>query len=139
MNIPVRAVLLSSLAAIILAMGAAAQITNTLNFEVSFPFYAGNAKLPAGAYQVRQLDPEDQMLVLESADGAHSVFLEYNMTSSETPHAQSDVTFNKYGDRDFINLLWVRGENSGMQLVPTKIEHLAAKNTTPVRHSVAAH
>lgn len=106
---------------------------------MSFPFYAGNAKLPAGAYQVRQLDPEDQTLVLESADGAHSVFLEYNMTSSETLHAQSDVTFNKYGDRDFINLLWVRGQNSGMQLAPTKIEQLAAKNTTRVRHSVAAH
>ena len=139
MNSSVRAVLLTSFASVILAIGAAGQITNTLYFEVSFPFYAGNAKLPAGAYQIRQLNPEDQMLVLESADGAHSVFLEYTTTSSETPHAQTDVTFNKYGDRDFINLLWVRGQNSGIQLVPTKSEQLAAKNTTPVRHSVAAH
>ena len=139
MNTLVRVVLLGSLPIIVFAMMAAAQITNTLNFEVSFPFYAGNARLPAGAYQIRQLNPEDQMLVLESADGSHSVFLEYTSTNSETPHAQTDVTFAKYGDRDFIDLLWIRGQNSGMQVIPTKLEQLAGKNATAVRHSVAAH
>ena len=34
------------------AMFARAQITNEITFETAFPFYAGNAKMPAGSYRV---------------------------------------------------------------------------------------
>jgi len=78
------------------------------------------------------------MLLVENSSGSHSAFVEFNSTSSENPHAQSDVTFNKYGKTDFLNLLWVQGQNSGMQIVPTKAEQMAAKAAAPVRHSVSA-
>jgi hypothetical protein len=34
-----------------LAMPVMAQITDAVDFTTSFPFYAGNAKMPAGAYK----------------------------------------------------------------------------------------
>jgi hypothetical protein len=51
---------------------------------------------------------------------------------------QTDVTFNKYGKVDFLNLLWVQGQNQGMQIVQTKAEQLAAKTATQARHTVSA-
>ncbi len=41
-------------------MPAMAQIANGVDFTTSFPFYAGNAKMPAGAYTITQ--PADEPL-----------------------------------------------------------------------------
>jgi hypothetical protein len=133
-----RLIVLTGLISLLLAIPAVGQITNSLNFETTFPFYAGSAKLPAGAYRVNPATESTGLLLIESTDGAHSVLVEYVPTSSEKAHAQTDVTFNKYGKIDFLNLLWVQGQASGMQVAPTKLEQAAAKTGTPVRHSVAA-
>jgi hypothetical protein len=37
----------------------AAQIDNGVNFTTSFPFYAGNARMPAGSYKITQSDMDD--------------------------------------------------------------------------------
>jgi hypothetical protein len=37
-------------------MPLAAQIINGVDFTTSFPFYAGNAKLPGGSYKITQPD-----------------------------------------------------------------------------------
>jgi hypothetical protein len=37
-------------------MPLAAQIDNGVDFTTSFPFYAGNAKMPAGSYKITQSD-----------------------------------------------------------------------------------
>jgi hypothetical protein len=133
-----RWIVLTGLISLLLAIPAVGQITNSLNFETTFPFYAGSAKLPAGAYRVTPATESTGLLLIESTDGAHSVFVEYVPTNSEKAHAQTDVTFNKYGKTDFLNLLWVQGQAYGMQVAPTKLEQAAAKTGTPVRHSVAA-
>lgn len=136
-----RQLSLTVFAALLLALFAlttAGQITGSLTFETNFPFYAGNAKLPAGSYRIGPLPGEDQSaLVIESSDGHHSVLVECIATQSESPHAQSDVTFKKYGDADFLNLIWVQGQNSGMEILPSKAEKMAAKNSSATRHSVA--
>jgi len=132
-TLPILTVLLS----LLLSIPAAGQITNSLNFETTFPFYAGNVKLPAGAYRVAPATESVSLLLIESADGSHSAFLECTPTNSESPHAQTDVTFNKYGKIDFLNLLWVGGQTYGMQVAPTKFEQATAKGASPVRHSVA--
>jgi hypothetical protein len=115
---------------------AAGQITNGLVFETTFAFYAGNAKLPAGSYRVSPVGNSENLLQIESMDGAHSAFLEFTPTQAENPHRQSDVTFKKYGQVDFLNLLWVQGQTSGMEILPTKAEKMAAKTGTATRHSL---
>src|SRR5467141_3024701 len=83
--------------------------------------------MPAGSYTLSQPDPDDKVLLIEDASGSHSVFVEYEVTSSGTPHAQTDVSFNKYGEADFLSLIWIQGKNSGMQILPLKAERNAAK------------
>jgi len=138
MNRRDRWIVLTALVSLMLAMPALGQITNSLNFATTFPFYAGNAKLPAGAYKVTPATESTGLLLIESTDGHHSVFVECVTTNSEKPHAQTDVTFNKYGQTDFLNLLWVQGQTYGMLVAPTKFEQAAAKAGSPVRHSVPA-
>jgi hypothetical protein len=88
-----------------------------VTFDAASAFYAGNAKMPAGSYTVTQPDADDNVLLIEDATGSHSVFAEHEVTSSGTRHPQTDVTFNKYGRVDFLSLIWIQGENSGMQIV----------------------
>jgi hypothetical protein len=118
------------------AMFARAQITNEITFETSFPFYAGNAKMPAGSYRVTPVQEEARLLLIEDATGSHSVYVEFAPTHADNPHPQTDVTFNTYGKEDFLNQLWIQGQTYGMQMLPGKAEEIAAKTGTVKRHSV---
>src|SRR5258705_13195425 len=96
-----------------------AQIDNMVTFEAPFAFYAGNAKLPAGSYTVTQPDDNAELLLIESADGSHSVFVEYVPDGSDTPPSKTEVTFNKYANSEFLSRIAVEGENS-MQILASK-------------------
>jgi hypothetical protein len=115
-----------------------AQISNRVTFDAPSAFYAGNAKMPAGSYTVSQPDPDNNLLLIEDANGSHSVFVEYVVAHSDTPHAQSDVTFNKYGEADFLSAIWVQGRNSEMQILPSKLEQNTSKAAAAEKHSLSA-
>jgi hypothetical protein len=131
-----KLIFLTATLSILVALSTHAQITNVLIFKTSFPFYAGNAKMPAGEYRVTQPDANAPVLLIESESGSHSAFVDFNPTTSEQPHPQSDVTFNKYGGVDFLNLLWVQEQNYGMQVLTTKHEESLAKTATAQKHTV---
>jgi hypothetical protein len=138
MNTLKKLIGLMGLLSVLSAIPAMAQISNRVTFDAPFAFYAGNAKMPAGSYTLSQPDPDDNVLLIEDASGSHSVFVEYEVTSSGTPHAQTDVSFNKYGEADFLSLIWIQGKNSGMQILPLKAERNAAKAAAAERHSLSA-
>jgi hypothetical protein len=119
-------------------MPLAAQIDNGVDFKTSFPFYAGNSKMPAGAYKVTQTDIDASVLQIQSKDGTHSAFVDFVPTHAEQPHSQSDVTFHKYGDTDYLKRIWVNGQRYGMKVEPTKAETKAATSAKVVEHSVVA-
>jgi len=115
---------------------AMAQIVNGLDFTTSFPFYAENTKMPAGSYKVTPVDFDSSTLLIESADGKYSAFVDFIPTHAEQPHRQGDVTFHKYGNVDYLNRLWIDGQQYGMKVVPTKSEKKAAASAKAVEHSV---
>ena len=115
-----------------------AQIDNGVDFKTSFPFYAGNAKMPAGSYKITQSDMDEGILQIQSTDGVHSALIEFIPTHSAQPHPQSDVTFHKYGDTEYLDRIWVAGQRYGMKVDPTKAETKAAANANVVEHSLTA-
>jgi hypothetical protein len=119
-------------------MPLAAQIDNGVDFTTSFPFYAGNAKMPAGSYKITQSDMDENILQIQSKDGAHSAVVEFIPTHSAQSHPQSDITFHKYGDTEYLNRIWVEGQKYGMKVDPTKAEMKAAANANAVEHSLSA-
>jgi hypothetical protein len=130
----VRMGLLSLLSVIPLA----AQIDNGVDFKTTFPFYAGNAKMPAGAYKITQTDIDSSVLQIQNNDGTYSAFVDFEPTHAEQPHSQSDVTFHKYEGTDYLNRIWVSGQRYGMKLETTKAETKAATKANAVEHSIVA-
>jgi hypothetical protein len=116
----------------------AAQIDKEVDFTTSFPFYAGNTRMPAGSYKVTPSDFDTSVLLIQSKDGAYYAFVDFIPTDAEQPHSQSDVTFHKYGGTDFLNRIWVVGQHYGMKVDPTKVETNAAASTNVVEHSLVA-
>jgi len=114
-----------------------AQIDNSLTFQTPFACYAGNAKLPPGSYTVTQPDDNAELLLIESADGSHSVFVEYVPVASDTPPSKTEITFNKYANADFLSRISVEGQNS-MQILASKAERNAAKAAAAEKHSLSA-
>jgi hypothetical protein len=130
---------MSGLTFLLFGMPAVAQIVNGVDFTTAFPFYAGNAKMPAGAYTISQPASEDNtVLLIEGKDGSHVAFLDIAPTQAANPHPQTEVTFNKYGTTDYLNQVWVGGQSNGMQVIPTKVEQKAASNAAAEQHSVSA-
>ena len=109
-------------------MPLAAQIDNGVDFTTTFPFYAGNAKLPAGSYKITQSDISASILRIQSDDGLHAALVDIMPTQSAQPHPHSNVTFNKYGDTEYLNRIWVEGQEYGMKVDPTKAEMNAGAN-----------
>jgi hypothetical protein len=138
MNTLKKVIGLMGLLSILCAIPTMAQISNRVAFDAPFAFYAGNAKMPAGSYTLRQPDPDDNVLLIEDASGSHSALVEYVIAHSENPHAQSDVTFNKYGNVEFLSAIWVDGRKSEMQILPSKAEQNAAKAAAAEKHSLSA-
>jgi hypothetical protein len=128
---------LMSMLCLLSAMPAMAQVDNRLTFQAPFAFYAGNAKLPAGSYTVTQPDDSADLLLIESIDGSHSVFVEYVADGSDTASARTEVTFNKYANTDFLSRISVQGQNS-MQVLASKAEQHAAKTAADEKHSLPA-
>ncbi len=107
-------------------MPLAAQIDTGVVFKTSFPFYAGDAKLPAGNYRVLQPEMGDEILQIQNLDNSRSVFVDFTPTQSVQPHRNSVVSFEKYGDADYLDRVWIEGETYGIQADPTKVEAAAA-------------
>jgi hypothetical protein len=119
-------------------MPLAAQIGNGVDFTTSFPFYAGNTKMPPGSYRVTESDTDQNTVMIQSKDGGRSAFVEIIPMHAAQPHPQSDVTFRKYGDTDYLNALWLGGHRYGMKVYPTKLETKAAASTNVAEQSLAA-
>jgi hypothetical protein len=117
-------------------MPLAAQIDNGVDFTASFPFYAGDVKLPAGNYKVVRLDDNADVLQIVNKDNLHSTFVDFTPTEAALPHRDSAVTFEKYGDKDYLDRVWIEGEEYGISVDPGRVETAAEGNAT--HHATAA-
>jgi hypothetical protein len=118
-------------------MPLAAQIDNSVDFKTSFPFYAGDAKLPAGNYRVSQPDMDFEILRIQNIDEPRSAFVDFTPTQSLQPHRRSTVSFEKYGDTDYLDQVWIAGETFGIKADPTKVEAAAAAGANGAEHTAS--
>jgi hypothetical protein len=138
MNTLKKLIVPMGLLSVLCAIPTMAQIANRVTFDAPSVFYVGNAKMPAGSYSASQPNADDNLLLIEDANASHSAFVEYVVAPSDTPHPQTDVTFNKYGNVECLSAIWVEGRNSEMQIVPSKVEQNAAKTAAAEKHSLSA-
>ena len=115
----------------------AAQIDTGVDFTTSFPFYAGNAKLPAGNYRVSQPNMDVEILRIQNIDEPRSAFVDFTPTQSVQPHRRSAVSFEKYGDTDYLDRVWIAGETYGIAVDLTKVEAAAAAGANAGEHTAS--
>jgi hypothetical protein len=138
---------LAGLVTLVAMIPAAAQITwngDQLNVAVNIPmaFYAGDTKMPAGGYHIRQ-GVDAGVLLVKSDKGKHEVLVPFEAVESPKPVQKIDVTFNKYGGNEYLNSI-AFGSISNTQgswilkIKPSAGEQAAAKTAAAAAHSVEA-
>ena len=119
-------------------MPAMAQITNPVTFTTTFPFYAGNIKMPAGTYSIAPSGMDSSFLEIKAKSGSPSGFIDFITTqTADQVHAKTEVAFNRYGTTEFLNTVWAAGQVNGIQLEPSKAEQKLAASAKAEKHSVS--
>ena len=115
-----------------------AQAGNAIEFKVTSSFVAGDAKLPAGTYTIRQdLDSQLEWVISNDSKG-FSAFLPTDPLSPTTTNQKTEVTFQKYGNTLVLKEIWIPGLSTGFSVQTSYAEKKAAKAGSPTKVSVAA-
>lgn len=147
MKISRTMIVLAGLVVLVAMIPAAAQNSwngDQLNvsFKAPMAFYAGDTKMPAGAYHITQ-STGPGVLLLKADKGKHEVILPYEAQPSPAPVKKIEVTFNKYGNDEYLNSI-AFGSISSTQgswvltIKPSAGEQAAAKAAAPAPHKVPA-
>ena len=124
--------MLSLLSVMPLAAQVAHSAVNRVVFTAPFPFYAGTVKLPAGSYIITERNASAEIVLIRNSAGTKGEFINFIPTSSLDPQKETDVTFQKYGDTEYLQGLSIEGETDGIEFPRTKAEAKAetmAENT----------
>jgi hypothetical protein len=117
-----------------------AQLTGTMEAEIPFPFHAGNAKLPAGKYFIRMLDDSNLTLIeISKPDGSVAVLLQVRETEANSTPPKSELVFNRYGSRYFLEKLFDDGQPNGSQVAESSYEKRLGKAAAEAQEHVPAH
>lgn len=104
------------------------------NFHAPSTFYAGNAKMPAGSYTLRQSGDDASIYELTNNAGSHSVMLE-TRPSSKASKGKPEVLFNLYGGVDYLEAIET-STGTSIDFLPSAAEKQAAKKGSPKPHTV---
>jgi hypothetical protein len=139
-------IVLAGLVTLVASMPAAAQATwngSSLNvkFNVPMAFYAGDKPMPAGTYEVTQGAGSQANTLLIRGKGKNEAYVEFTAIGSPKPLAKLDVTFNKYGNKEYLNSInWPGGADTQgswiLQINPSAGEQAAAKAAAATKHTV---
>jgi hypothetical protein len=121
----------------IVPVTAGIQIINRVTFSTTFPFTAGNTKLPAGSYSIRPLDDDSEIMEISSADGKTSALFETMTAELPRTPSKGEVVFKKYGDSYVLSEIYEPGSKLGAMTIKSHAERQHAKKSgAPTKESV---
>jgi len=114
------------------------QITNAVDFKATSSFVAGDTTLPAGSYSARPWSEDPSVLEISNAAGTHSVLVDTETTSSDTPAKSTGVIFAKYGNLLVMKQIVLANQKTGYGIVSKHAEKKAAKAGPATKQTVPA-
>lgn len=127
-------------AAMIYPSPAHAQLVGSMEADIPFQFHAGDTKLPAGKYVIRMLDDSDLTIMeISRPDGSVAALFQVHSAEANSTPRKSELIFNKYGNRYFLNKLFDEGEPSGSQVVESNYEKRVGQANAEAQEHVPAH
>jgi hypothetical protein len=116
-----------------------AQIIGSLEADIPFQFHVGNTKLPAGKYTIRVVDNSDlSVMEISSTDGSISALFEVRDAQAKSTPGKSELIFNKYGHRYFLERLFDESNPSGSVVVKSGYEKRIAEAAAEGQEHVPA-
>jgi hypothetical protein len=124
------------------AVTASAQIQSNVTVEANIPFsfVVNDTTLPAGKYTIRTTeDTTLNVLEIRNDDGRVAVLVDTNTVQPNQMPNKSQLVFDKVGDTYFLSQVFVDGDESGNQLIKSRMERrLASNGLKAEKQSVAA-
>ena len=117
-----------------------------VKFKVPMAFYVGDKLLPAGEYTVVQTGGEQANTITVRGKGKNEAVIGIEIVNSNKPAKDTSVTFNKYGDKDYLASIITPGGGGNkasetswvMKIKPSSGEQAAATAAAAANHSVPA-
>jgi len=115
-----------------------------IKFKVPMAFYVGDKMLPAGEYEVVQTGGEQANTITVRGKGKNEAVIGVEIVNSGKPVKDTEVKFNKYGDKDYLAAIITPGGGGGtvtqtswvMKVKPSAGEQAAAAAAQATNHSV---
>jgi hypothetical protein len=102
--------------------------TIKVKVNVPFSFVVNRATLPAGEYLVQSVDDDGKVLAIRDLDTNTTRLVAFTSCMSLKSAKQTKLIFHRYGERYFLNQIWVEGNNTGHELNPSPREKEVAKD-----------
>ena len=93
--------------------------------EIPFAFTVENATLPAGTYEIRQVDSWE--FVLSDAMGVVKVAFVTEPAERLDRASAGELIFSVYGDKHFLSKMWFPGAMEGYELARPRAERALMK------------
>jgi hypothetical protein len=117
-----------------------AQLVGSLEADIPFQFHVGNAKLPPGKYTIRMLDDSElKIMEISSADESVSALFEVRSAQAKSIPGKSELIFDKYGHRYFLERLFDESDPNGSAVVKSGYEKRMAEAASEGEEHVPAH
>jgi hypothetical protein len=113
--------------ALVVTTVASAQTTK-VKLTVPFSFIVNRTTLPAGEYVLQSVDIDGKVLGIRNVETNKTSLVMFNSCTSGASAKQTKVIFHRYGERYFLNKIWVAGNNIGHELSPSPREKEVAKD-----------
>jgi hypothetical protein len=142
-----KLIALASLLLALTAISAQAQSRGTIEVQIPFDFVAGETRLPAGTYSVKQISRNDEkVLLVRNQENRVTAVVLTNRVATSTEQEQARLVFHRYGDQYFLAQVWNAGSLAGRELFASKAERqllkeqkLAKMETKPLLVEINAH
>jgi hypothetical protein len=115
---------------------AAAKSVNGMRAQIPFDFHVGERLIPAGAYTVKSLTADEQVLRIIGDKGSAATMTNSG-TKKGTGKGRARLVFHKYGEQYFLAAVW-GADSNGRTLSETKRERNLRKELRAARGGAAA-
>ncbi len=117
-----------------------AQLIGSMEADIPFQFHAGDTKLPAGKYIIRMLDDSDlTVMEISKPDGSVAALFQVHAAEANSSPRKSELIFNKYGNKYFLEKLFDEGEADGSQVAESNYEKRVGQAAAEAQEHVPAY
>jgi hypothetical protein len=112
-----------------LFVAASAQAPVIVKADVPFSFMVQNTMLPAGMYNIEEIDTNELSIYNEKLEVRVSVMTDPLKSDGAAPY--SELVFNEYQGKDFLSKIWVQGKEDGYYVPLSRYERDMMKMGPP--------